>query len=586
MRQHAASEDFDSESDAVSDFIAAVVKEYNRRDNRWRIRRETNAPDPPDYLALLAAEVLAAFHVGDSNDPEGRGDSFWTSFRDLVGDAATQTPQFYDDQETAWRDLDQWANFHNGRRHDIVRIPPIERRQGNRWFVNLAYSQCLLRITDLDQLTKFFKSLHLQPGDADDRARISRLVKNHAARPDWFTRHAQRVLASQDRFEPALDQIADYLKAWNGSSMPQRSAAIQNGRTIELSVDKQGGRQRVAFRLFDTESENATDPLTYEQTSRMLGARVIEDVSVNGMCFRPRATDYLLAVKHQAINRFITVNRLRPGEHFRLIVHLHDRRRWEPHIESFCETGSVGIFSSSQRTETGINSLKGLPTDWILLEGKVRDNVERVAEPWRSIFDGRSPQVLPLGGLKLGRNTWQSGAGPRLSLSSVSITSKLFINDLEVQIPKSPMFSNPLLDTPGVYYIAMNRDEKRCRQIRIQIRDSVLTSQHGLSYSWITNATGWPTVAVSKPDTVSQSVLGMSVGSEWGKCQKDGLEPPNRELMPARRAAIMALLSGPTIYQTPRPDDIHPLIRLMDSISMQGLQKRKARDQQEGGGRR
>jgi hypothetical protein len=577
LQEQTGEDDFDSESDAVNDFVDAVLHEYQRRHCRWRILEETCEGEIPDYVAFLAAEILAAFNVGDSDEiVDDTGDSFWRSFRDLFGEAANHSPQFYGDQVEAWNDLVQWANVRNGRRNGCFQIPEIERRQGNRWFVNLPYSQCLLRVTDLERLTGFFAEFGLRPDDAHDRPRVTRLVQSCLHDCRWFTRHAQRVLQSDDRWTDAFNQIVEYLRDWDGNVRSAGLLANHSIRKTEISVEKHSRTSRLDFRLFDTEKENATGRLTNDQIKDLFGIGVFQRLSLNGLKYRPRAKHYLLAVEHAAINRFLTVNRVRPGERFRLIVHLNNRRQWQKGIYQVCEDDSVHIFCSSQRQEHGIDGfLSGLPTDWILMEGRCRSELHNVPDPWQSILDERSPRICAVGGLKLTRNEWQAEAGPRILVSGSTLPSKLLIDDVEVSIPPSGFVTHSLLDSPGFHAVSIGNSERRCRGLRVCVRESTLSPPLNECSGWTSENAGWPSVTIATHDASSNSVVGMSVGGAWGKCDKSNANTLSGPIESAQRSMIQLLLSNRSSSRTGKTDSMHPLVRLIASRRVLGASKCK-----------
>ncbi len=577
MQEQRGEDDFDSESDAVIDFVDAVLHEYQRRHCRWRMLEETSVGEIPDYLAFLAAEVLAAINVGDlDQNVEDAGDSFWRSFQDLFGEAATPSPQFYGDQVEVWNDLAQWANVRNGRRNGYFLIPEIERRQGSRWFVNLPYSQCLLRITDLDRLTGLFAEFGLRPDDSHDRPRVTRLVQSCLHESRWFTRHAQRVLQSGDRWTDAFDQIVEYLRDWDGNVRSAGLRANHSIRKTEISVDKHLRTSRLDFRLFDTEKENATGRLTSDQINKLFGIGVFQRLSLNGLKYRPRAKHYLLAVEHAAINRFLTVNRVRPGEQFRLIVHLNNRRHWQKGIYQVCEDDSVHIYCSSQRQEYGIDGfLSGLPTDWILMEGRCRSELRNVPEPWRSILDERSPRICAVGGLKLTRNEWQAEAGPRILVSGPTLPSKLLIDDVEVSIPPSGFVTHSLLDSPGFHVVSIGNRERRCRGLRVYVRESNLSPPLNECSGWTTENAGWPLVSVATHDANSNSVVGMSVGGAWGNRVESKADTSSGLFDSAQRSMIRLLLSNRSNSRTDKTESMHPLVKLIASTRVLGASKCK-----------
>lgn len=573
MQEQRGEDDFDSESDAVNDFVDAVLDEYQRRQCRWRLLQETGEGEIPDYVAFLAAEILAAFNVGDSDEiVDDSGISFWQSFRDLFGEAATPGSQFYSDQIEAWHDLAIWANVRNGKRYGCFQIPEIERRQGNRWFVNLPYSQCLLRVTDLDRLTGLFAELGLHPEDALDFQRITRLVQSCRHDPRWFTRHAQRVLQSDDRRPDAFNQILEYLRDWDGNRHLPGLLANHSVRKTEISVDIHLRTSRLDFRLFDTEKENAAGRLTSDQINKLFGIGVFQKIALSGFTYRPRAKHYLLSVEHTAINRFLTVNRVRPDERFRLIVHINDQRRWRNNIFLVCEPSSVRVYCSSQRQEHGVDGfLSGLPTDWVLIEGTCRSRLHIVPELWRSLIDEQSPRIAAVGGVKFTRREWQAGAGPCIVVSGSKLPSRLLIDDVEVPVQKSGYVTHSLLDTPGCHVVSLSHGATRCRGLRITVREANLSRPLDRCFGWTGEKTSWPSQSVVLRVDAAAHVIGMHVGEAWDSVEQEPVAAPLPVSESAAQLMIRRLVSRRMRADADINTSAHPLVRVLASRKSVGL---------------
>jgi len=569
MNEQHGEDDFDSEEDAVRDFIEAVLVEFRRRQNRWRVLREANAAEDPDYVAFLAAQVLAAFSVGECLGDDGAfTSSFWDSVAELFDGEVTSSWQFYNDQEEAWRDLDRWANVSNHRQRGEFQVPPIIRGPGSRWFVNLSYSQCLLRKSDLERLAGLFHQSGLTPADAIHRDRIEQLVRISLHDHRWFAPHAQRVLQCEHRHPDAISQIIEQLRGWDGEPLSSRASVARSGRNIELSIDIRSREGKLRFLLFDVEKERAICQLSDRNIEELCSTGIFHRISIDGVTYRPRAGHHLLAVEHPAINRFLTVNRVRPGERFRLIVHIQEQRKWMENIYDVCEPGSVRKLCSSHRQENGVNgSLLGLPTDWMLLEGTCRFSLSEAPAPWDIIVDERSARLTTEGGLKLARNVWQTQAGPRILVSGGTIPSTLLIDGVEVPIDSSGCVTHTLLDAPGCHVVSLAHGERRCRGLRVQVREAALSPLMDEYSGWQPESGRWPSQTVVPRDSDATHVVGMSVHGHWEAVHKNpvALHESLPVLEPAGRTMIRLLLSKRTKVHTGDTRVTHPLVKLLAS---------------------
>lgn len=569
MNEQAGEDDFDSEEDAVQDFIEAVLVEFRRRQNRWRVLRETSPDEDPDYVAFLAAQVLAAFSVGEYLGDDGEfASSFWQAIRDLFDDEVAPSAQFYDDQVEAWEGLVQWANVHKDGQLGRFHIPTIHRGKGTRWFVDLSYSQCLLRKSDLERLAGLFHQSELTPADAIHRDRSDQLVRIRLHDHRWFAPHVQRVMQCQHRHPDAISQIIEQLRGWDGQPQSSRASAARSGRNIELSIDIRSCEGKLRFRLFDVEKERAICQLSDRNIEEHCSTGIFRRISIDGVTYRPRAGHYLLAVEHPAINRFLTVNRVRPGERFRMLVHIQQQRKWMEDIYDICEPGSVRKLCSSHRQENDVDgSLLGLPTDWMLLEGTCRFSLSAVPEPWDNIVDERSARISTFGGLKLARGVWQTQAGPRILVSGGSTPSKLLIDGVEVPIDSSGCVTHSLLDTEGCHIISLAHGERRCRGLRVQVRDASLVPRIDDYSGWQPEAGKWPSQTIVSRNTDAAHVVGMSIYGHWRAWNESPATLPETlpVLEPAGRTMIRLLLSRRRKVHTGDTSVSHPLVKLLAS---------------------
>jgi hypothetical protein len=441
----------------------------------------------------------------------------------MFGNAASPGTQFYDDQYELWTDLREWANKRTRGRMGSIRIAPIQRGQGTRWFVNLAYSQCLFRVIDLERLTQFFSDVGLRPNHAADEYQLGLILRAHQENRRWFSSHAVRVLHCTRRRGDAIRQIAEHLRFWDGSPSARHSHSQSAARNTELTVAIHRKRSAVEFRLLNIDSEQTTDVFDQRQVNSLFHSDSLHRISIGQSVYRPRNVRYLLAVEHGALQHFVTVNRVRPEERFRLIVPFSDRYKWLRNAENVCKSGSLRVFFPAvfdAGESVARSSLFGLPSRWLLIEGECDVPGVDLGEPWNRVIDVQSPRIQAVGGLKLNRREWLTDAGPAVLVSGEHVPLCLLIDDHEVSIPTSKLVSHPILHAPGVHVVRLPGDAGRSRWLKVTVRDSVLSETFSGVPGWKHNAPEWPIVDHDMSENSAAIVVGMCVGERWTNARR------------------------------------------------------------------
>jgi hypothetical protein len=165
----------------------------------------------PDYLAALAAQVVAAFQMHD--DGLTGATAYWRRLREFLGQSSEdKRPEGLENwrHKDLWRELKRWANETNGGRLGRVRL--VEKRKGH-YLVAEPLGQCLLRGVDLEKLRLLFDA-HGRPNPEPFYGRRLREMVDDARSSfpgRFFTRHSARVIDDPDRRAAAWEQIkAEY----------------------------------------------------------------------------------------------------------------------------------------------------------------------------------------------------------------------------------------------------------------------------------------------------------------------------------------------------------------------------------------
>jgi len=205
-------------AEAVDDLVSAVRGRLGpegdgmfNRVHRDCLRWERTDPSScPPSLPLLAVTVLAAARMARSGTIAAH--NYYARLRELLRLPGRGMPRGYDAAVPAmWLRLDWWLKEHHqgalGR--STIREHPFYRNIG------YALSQALFRESDRRQLSEFYRSLRLRPGDSVDPAELLAYFERWAPRSSLS--HGAKHMAEDPRYVQQLGEIlATTFAAWDG----------------------------------------------------------------------------------------------------------------------------------------------------------------------------------------------------------------------------------------------------------------------------------------------------------------------------------------------------------------------------------
>lgn len=220
MRSLRGFDEFNNDQQAQVDFLKSIRERLESTIWQWW-PGEVTPNEFPKTLALLAAQVLAAFCMDDADvdadGPTNREYRGWLCHILHRHASPLGWPEGWTsgDHRTLWRaGLEHWANHLMYQRWGRVVLPGD--MSGPWRDVRLPLSQALLRPPDFQRLHFFFESCGLTAGESNPD--FDYLVEwKLDDEPELFSRRAKEVLRDRNRHETARLQIQDAFQAWDGT---------------------------------------------------------------------------------------------------------------------------------------------------------------------------------------------------------------------------------------------------------------------------------------------------------------------------------------------------------------------------------
>jgi hypothetical protein len=174
-------------SERVADFLRAVRARYvfgNRVDNIIPLGDESNKV--PSYLSFLAATVLAAYRMAESEVVSSN--NYFTRLKEILpfsGD--DRRPGGFDAgiEDFLWQ---HWANWLTQRGY----LPSAEAGEGGWKYINYPISQTLLRQADRETLWRHFTDRHWSRS-LDEGVVVARVLREK----QYFGSHLRQLLSDQ-----------------------------------------------------------------------------------------------------------------------------------------------------------------------------------------------------------------------------------------------------------------------------------------------------------------------------------------------------------------------------------------------------
>jgi hypothetical protein len=422
---------------ADSSFLNSLARDYNiplgnltaqqhfidsvRQAGPWA-RNKLKAEELPSTSAYLALSILAVSQM-DSATRQGMT-SYWMPFNSLYGLDGTNRhipPELKSIWLNLWLDLKEWANVRNCGKYGFVRFPDHASYGVRDPHKNIRFpkSQSLLKLEDLKQLTAWFDRIGLHPGETLSRRWLADRIREDISASCEFSVHAQRVFRDDLRFDPAVDQVMCFFTDWDGvvwSLGTQNSTSRSRSRlvfTFRSNAELVVGIQKRRDSKWTTEAKCNSFPARQAHSSN---APRLESPVAAVWCAQTRlflqskliaANDrYLLFVKPSAYLNGVH------GKATYLSQFLDDLQKVSSRVEPYLPPNST-----MSRTYTW-DIVPQLEQDWCLFAGTASERLDetQLTSRTKGIFAPDLSKLRVVGGVKIDRQRWFSGAGPELRI--------------------------------------------------------------------------------------------------------------------------------------------------------------------------
>ncbi len=338
----------------------------------------------PGYLAVLTAQVVAAFQMHD--DGQTGAKAYWRRLREFLRQPSEdKIPDGLKGEQHAalWRGLRRWANETNGGRLGRVRL--VEKVHGHR-LVAEPIGQCLLRRADLAKLRLLFA----ERGRPDPEPYLGRRLKELVDDVRWalpgpyFTNHSRRVLDDPDRFDGAWEQIEAEYERFVAEKWPEAAvklgsrAAGERRRRPGTTVLLQLGRKGLSGGLYGLGDGRLTPVISdLGEVLRRCYLRTGREAAAPP--HKPPHDNHLLAVRADDSGAFSERDRCRAGDEVLLLV---------PELfgQAWLDDADPRLFAEAPRRyrpslgacRYDWTPLDGLPNGWLALRFKTREDLSEV----------------------------------------------------------------------------------------------------------------------------------------------------------------------------------------------------------------
>jgi hypothetical protein len=522
---------FASVLEAADDFTAAVSRaiRLNMRSNSvWflsplsRLKRDKY----PEFLAMLALQVLAAFDMEDDEDYSLR--NYWDRLADRLNTPSSAPGRAsdkslcppYDHHQELWEALKIWSS---GERYQSGRWGRFERPDTSGvWerHIALPMSQALLRRGDLQQLPAFFEKAGLLPGEAltvaEVRCEIDAL-RSHRGFANLFRGHARRVFEDQ-RADAACEQVAQFLFEWDGTTSEPTPERRPVPSPLRIWLEIRPPDSHLHGGLLAETASRGRERVAAVCLSTILGRFSYRVDGLPGLTkpFRPIHASRILAVDDGEYR--VESRHARPGDQILLLIPWDAREKWDADRQAVEKPGSTTCYRPVGRPDvSGWKPLRGLPDNWAAFRLTIRTDLPRGwrNSPWDDILH-HDTRLRVEGGLRLRRGVWMEGAGPALRVVGTGRPRCFWIDgkpyDMNPDGRLGPETAE-VLDQRGVHEAWLSGEGRRFR-IRFRVHPARVAPRLDLRPAWFRDGSGWPSGQRHASDA-SDTLCGASLLGEW-----------------------------------------------------------------------
>lgn len=448
-----AGAEFENVREASLSFVAAV-REYQAELKRPWLSFEHVPGDPPLFLLLIAAQILAATKMADDPDGAFTARAYYAQLENIVGEkamGANFAAEYGEHHQRLWRTvLIKWVA------HLRCTIELPTDRGGAGRHVCLPKSQALLRGADIQRLPSFYRTCKYKTGKHYPLSRIKidliRLKDSQVAFPKPWPR---RVLNDPLKFPLACKQIHAALRDWDGRwELPSSrwSKSRSGSGNTKHSVPRSNWwfavnikKSRFITRFGQSfSSSKIVQPLKVSMQLQELGEnenqmRLSNGLLVGSFDFDDRA--------------YRQVDFLEPGDKFLLGAH-------KSNLEAVERLDKL-VRCNAMVKKCDWIEMPSAPRDCKFVTGKLADpfpSNNEVAEAWHRLLRSPTPRLILSGGLRLGRKQhWVVGAGPFIKILGEKLPLSIRVDGKSFPVP-SRVFKCDLLSKHGLHQVETEVD--------------------------------------------------------------------------------------------------------------------------------
>lgn len=469
-------------------FAEAVSTMYRERvlahPRHLRILRREGPDNAPECTAFLALSVLAAYEM--HSDDESSAAAYYVRLADLLRSdlVGGGRPRGFDleEFEALWHFVRAWLR--DNRRRNLA-MPGVE--VGFRRFVALPLAHVPLRKVDIERLPEFFAWCAYEPFSKVPRDRLDADLAKWSRGRVVFTNAGTAALADERR-NAVVAQIAHELECWDGSHtdlqgrrstiveiflepvrrrpelfyLPRRPAAFPNVFDDGVhTFDSEEGGWYSPLPIDPADGDDLHTGFSWEATTGSLRLAMR----------RPEAS--VVALAPSEFSGFISHRGLPLGAMTAVLCHDNVIQPTTDYLT--CITG--------QRCQP--TDYTGMPAGWRLFTGIKPIQESSVPEGLDDLVVERDIELVPSGGLRLGRRwAWLNGAPPKLILTGADSNAQAMIDGEPVEVGADGAIKDGgRLTQPGVRIIEVGRLRRRIEIVDAEVAALSASGLNDVSHS-------------------------------------------------------------------------------------------------------
>lgn len=460
-------------SAAEERFIQAVRDAYHyvalASSSGLRIfRRRATGTGLPLCIGFLALSVLAAHKM--HSDEANSSSAYYIRLSDLLAAAqrGSDHPAGFQklEFEALWNFLAEWVSKHSS---SSLALPDadVEKR-----YISYPLGHVPLRQLDLEKLPTFFNWADYSSGSLISPERIADDFRRWAGSYSILSQ-AGRDALGDSRSPAVLAQIRSELRSWDGSVVDAQGSRyvqvevllenVKRRSLISLLAPRREGCPEV-FRCGDVEiigGNDWFDPLELVPADGRLleqGFTWPADGSPNWVFRRPPAEIIVLAPNAE-YSGLVTRTQIPKDVCCAVLCHERVAERVINYLKEICDVAPRAIVEGN------------CPADWrLFLRVRVIRAPENVPRDLQMLDPATETELVPQGGLRLGRWSWMQGAAPRLLVEGREGRT-VYVNDSAVDVDEEGYLrAEQILSQAGTYAVRVGFIERTIRIVPPMLR--------------------------------------------------------------------------------------------------------------------